>query len=360
MPQILVVIILLILLSLLVWFMRWNYNRQGYSYAYDLEWSDVDEEDVAPYVAPQYIPDRDVIQVRSIPVSRRQHTIIAGQTGDGKSQAMISLMVADIKRGYRVYWLNPHLTLFNEEDQQTDLRPIAGKFAQIYEPRAIEQVLDWAVEQIEERKPRYRRNDNDYPTIILYIDEWEGLLDAMTSGLVSLKRILNEGRKFKVFVVMANQSALVQAMGLSSGGREQFITRIVGAVDQTTWRALIGSGIPRQVPRRYSWFLRTRDGVVLIDIPQATRDEVLAILYDASIPDFQEFPARSAMEIDFRAVEPAETSLRKSEIIKEIQEKLRAGNRGKTEIITSLPGYTGRKYSEYARIYEEVLTQHGE
>lgn len=155
------------------------------------------------------------------------------------------MMVHDIAAGAQVGWLNPHLALYNEEDQRIDLRPLRNHFVQVFDYGEIAAVLQRVYQLVLERLPRYRDNQPVGHTIVLYLDEWPSIARQQPGCLAALQGILCEGRKCRVFVVLASQDGTVETLGLKSGARDLFKTRLLGNVDAATWTALMGKGIPR-------------------------------------------------------------------------------------------------------------------
>lgn len=190
-------------------------------------------------------------------MDQRKHVIIAGETGNGKTQSQIAMMVRDIRRGAQVFWLNPHLALFNSEDQPTDLRPIKDRFVQVYDYEEILGYMEAFVALIQERMDRYRANEPVGHFIVIYLDEWPGIVQVLGDGVTeAFKAIAREGRKVRIFLNMASQDALVKTIGLESGVRAQFATRLAGRLDAYSWRVLMGEGITRVDPSRrgeWSW-----------------------------------------------------------------------------------------------------------
>lgn len=232
--------------------------------------------------------------VLGMPIVQRKHVIITGSTGDGKTQCEIRLMVEDIKRGAQVYWLSPHLTLYNEEDQPTDLRPLEHHFRQVFTYSEIGRQLQIFSAEAQRRLPFYRGNQPIGDTIVIYLDEWPGIVDMCgETATQALKTIAMEGRKVKVFLVIASQDTLVDTIGIKSGVRGQFETRLVGRVDSATWQAMIGSGVRRYTPaRKGEWTYPRRDEVLQVHINPATPELIANV---AQMPK-RDFSMTEALE----------------------------------------------------------------
>jgi|GEM_PF-4630609 len=197
------------------------------------------------------------IALEQLTPKQRQATLIAAAPGDGKTQTMIHMMLADIERGYQVAWLSTHLTLFHPEDQPTDLRPVAHLFQQIAEGDKIVAALKHISSLIDVRLPLYRRGADVGQDIVLYIDEWPGLVEDYGDEITSLlRRIVREARKCKLWPVIVAQDAQVETLGFRSGVRSAFTTRLLSRfVDQGTWQGLVGPGVERPKLPKYSWIV---------------------------------------------------------------------------------------------------------
>lgn len=224
----------------------------------------------------------------------RKHVILAGDTGNGKTQGQIAMMVRDIRRGAQVFWLNPDLALYNTEDQPTDLRPIEKHFVQVFDYAEILAHLETFVTIIQDRMANYRSNQPVGHFIIIYLDEWPGIVQVLGDPVTeAFKFIARQGRKVRVFLNMASQDALVDTIGVKSGVRHQFATRLVGRVDASSWTGLMGSGIPREDPeRRGEWRWARPGGFQKVQIDPASKWEIAEI---ANRPAgvFPEFEIRS-------------------------------------------------------------------
>lgn len=199
--------------------------------------------------------------VLDMPIIDRKHVIIIGDTGNGKTQTQIRMIVSDIQHGAQVFWLSPHLALYNQEDQPTDLRPIAGHFKQVFNYQEIGTYLSAFAREANRRLPLYRNDEPVGPTIVVYLDEWPGIVEVCEDVAVeALRMIAREGRKVRIFLVVASQDALAETLGVRSGVRAQFNTRLVGSVDSYSWVACVGKGIPRVTPTRKGEWMCVRGG----------------------------------------------------------------------------------------------------
>lgn len=206
----------------------------------------------APRTAHAPMADRArAAQLHELTPGARMHTLIAARPGDGKTTALNTLVVADVRAGAQTIVLNPHFTAYHPEDQPIDLRPLAAHFEAVYDYAHIEATLRALVREIDARMPIYRAGQDVGHVISVLIDEWPAvqLSEYAKSCTDLLGRIVREGRKCKVFVTIATQDAQVSTLGFSGGLRSSFATRLCGNVDNATWRACMGDAAQRPVAR---------------------------------------------------------------------------------------------------------------
>ena len=213
--------------------------------------------------------------IQSIPPRERQHTVIAGMTGDGKNTTVNTLLVWDIVHGVHPIVCSTHFTPYHPEDQPIDLRPIAHLFEAAYTLPAIAAVLTYACDQIDGRMERYRAGLDVGQDIVLYLGEWGAIRRGLGDMAVdALMKILDEGRKTRVWIgAMELHSALVGRLGGDSGLREAFTTRLAGNIDTTTWRLFVGKEYKQQPVPRGHWM--TEDG--LTEVVRPTKKQISMI-----------------------------------------------------------------------------------
>lgn len=205
-------------------------------------------------------------------------TILAAQPRWGKSQVQIARLVNDIEAGHEAVWMSTHLTLYHPKDQPTDLRPIADHFEQIGEAKAIRDRLHYYVDTVlEERLGKYRRGEDVGHPIALHIGEWPALVAEFGEDISApMRRLIREAPKTQVIVsTLDAQDAHVQTLGLGSGVRANFWTKLVGRVDERTWEVLVGPDVPyQQLPSR-TWYA-PGVGLVRFPLPDAGRIRKIA------------------------------------------------------------------------------------
>ena len=168
--------------------------------------------------------------------NKRKQTLLVAKSGMGKTQALISIAMADLRAGGAVYWLSPDATGYNEEDQPTDIRNIAIQIVDDY--KDIAATIKAATVLIEQRRPAYKANQPKGQAVTLLIDEWPSIVAFDPSLADDLSTILFMGRKVGVWLVIASQSPYVDDLKLGSGVRSAFHTALARGVDKQGQRAL--------------------------------------------------------------------------------------------------------------------------
>lgn len=213
--------------------------------------------------------------VAVMPLAQRGHSLIAAESGWGKTQTQLRLMLEDIASGARCYWLSEHSTLYNPDDQVTDLRPIAGHFARSRDADEIAVILMALLigkdSELERRKDLY---DTDYaalsrePMISLHIGEWPELYavlnrsgergnkqgDKIAAALANLIRV---GRKYRMFIGSLDMQDGRAKHGLDTSDLGQMWTKIVGGIDRASWQNLGLPGEPVNLAKR-EWLVSYR------------------------------------------------------------------------------------------------------
>ncbi len=187
---------------------------------------------------------------------------------NGKSTTLYTLLVNDIAHGAQGIVYSTHYTPFHHEDQQIDLRPLAGHFEAYWEHTTIAAALHRAGEIIDERMQRYRANQDVGHDITLYIGEWGSIERVLGKKEAAnlLIQIIDEGRKTRVWIgAIELHSLLVSRFGSDSAFREAFRTRLAGNVDDVTWKTVVGRDIPKQKVAVGTWM--TDSGIATIERP---------------------------------------------------------------------------------------------
>jgi hypothetical protein len=238
--------------------------------------------------------------------------------GSGKTFLMNALLVRDIGRGNcQVIVLNPHFTYYHSEDQPIDLRPLQDHFEVHWSYAAIRSALERLVAIVEERKPRYAAGQSVGHDIVVYIDEWPAIAESEVAAdcIQLVRKLVREARKYKVFLVLASQDALIGTLKLSSGVRVAFPTRVVGTVDKTTWRELAGDVVQRRFSTEEWLICGPLTGVVRVEPPATSTIAQIARLRPPAYPRLLAAPTAddttlATMEDADDAEEPTDGRLR--------------------------------------------------
>lgn len=310
----------------------------------------------------------------------RKHTAVVGSTGDGKTTTMNSLLVADIASGAQCVVCSTHFTYYHPDDQTIDLRPLADRFQVAYTAPAIRAALDAACKLKDQRMALYRAGKPVGHDVCLYFGEWDTSIQRLLGQWAAdrLQELLDEGRKTNVWVSFVEvHGAQVKRFGGDSAVRAAFRTRLTGNVDATSWRAFVGSATPQTSQPQGQWM--TERGPVRVepptseqiarvaaatlpryaplvskDMPTPDADKLLENLMDRAEKGGNNFPPP---ETDFPAAGSdftiSVTDFSATEIA-EIAAKITHGGKGKSEIVTSMPRYSGRKHKAYSDLYDQL------
>lgn len=107
----------------------------------------------------------------------------------------------------------------------------------------------------------YRAGLDTGHDIVLYFGEWDTSIQRLLGDWATekLQEILDEGRKTNVWIGFVEvHGAQVKRFGGDSATRAAFGTRLVGNVDDTSWRVFAGKTPKQRVPRgkwmtEYGW-----------------------------------------------------------------------------------------------------------
>lgn len=201
-----------------------------------------------------------------IPPRTRKHTGIAGATGDGKTATFNTLLVADIASGAHCVVCNTHFTAYHPEDQPIDLRPIEHLFEVAFEVKHIQTTIARVVAESTRRLELYRAGQDVGQDMVLYVGEWGSVKRHLGAAVVDqLTKLLDEGRKTRVWLVVEYHSLLVSRTGGDSALREMYTTLLAGNVDPTTWKFVVGEKIEQHPVPIGTWM--TEDGPVRVVRP---------------------------------------------------------------------------------------------
>lgn len=185
------------------------------------------------------------------------HVALAGKTGGGKGSLMRLLMVQLCYIGTKVLLLNPHYMRWvrakDGAEFDEDWTPFEGTHPRTNKPYLTKSPLDcadyppigerleWAVKRLlQERKIEGREGDKLFKPYFIVLDEWPSVVDEIKTAPGHLAKLLREGRKYGVFVIVASQDFQVKTIGMEGGSvRKCLLTTYYTGGDATTARELL-------------------------------------------------------------------------------------------------------------------------
>jgi hypothetical protein len=173
------------------------------------------------------------------------HVALAGNTGGGKSSLMRLLMAQLCHVGVRVLLLNPHYMCYDRDagEDWTPFDPFLTKPAmECANYPAIKQSLQWMVETLLPRRiARARDGQPIGKPFFVVIDELPAIVAEVKEAPGYIAKLLREGRKYGIFLIVASQDFLVKTIGMDGGGvRKCFRTAMYVGGDPTTAGVLLG------------------------------------------------------------------------------------------------------------------------
>ena len=152
-----------------------------------------------PLALPAGAPTEPVL----LPPARRGHVLVAGETGSGKSSAMVEVLRA--RAGAVV--LDPH---WNGRDWGGARVIGAGR-----DFDAIRSYMDEMRRMLKERYEARAGGRTDFAPLTVAVDEMPAIVGAVGREIEAVWREwLREGRKVGLFLVLATQSTRVRTLGI--------------------------------------------------------------------------------------------------------------------------------------------------
>ena len=172
------------------------------------------------------------------------HVALAGLTGNGKSSIMRLIMAQLCKIGVTVLLLNPHYMQWDHSggEDWTPYEPYLEKSptdCAIYE--TIGTYLEWAAKTLlPKRIERARVGKPIGKPFFIVIDELPAIVAECKDVPSHIAKLLREGRKFGIFLIVASQDFQVKTIGFEGGGvRKCFKTAFYVGGDMATAKALL-------------------------------------------------------------------------------------------------------------------------
>lgn len=175
------------------------------------------------------------------------HVALPGATGHGKSSLIRLLMAQLCYCGLPVYLLNPHYMVFDREHDEdwTPFTPYlkADPFV-CKDMAAIKKVLDWIVYQLlPSRKERAAKGGRIGKPYFFVLDEVPDIVKAIPGASEQIGKILREGRKYGLYLIVASQDFSVKTLGVEGEGsiRKCFHTILYAGGDPISVRELLNA-----------------------------------------------------------------------------------------------------------------------
>lgn len=230
------------------------------------------------------------------------HIAFAGKTGGGKGSLMRLIMTQLCYVGCKVLLLNPHYMRWvvadNGPEFDEDWTPFEGMHQRTGKPYLqqspidcadfppIAQYLEWAVQTLlQERKAAGREGGVRFKPYFIVLDEWPSIVDEIKGAPAQLAKLLREGRKYGIFVIIASQDFQVKTIGMDGGSvRKCLLTVFYTGGDKTTGKELlnmqekdlaeneIGKGVV------YLRCVGTQNQPVLVQVPFVDNEAVYKLL----------------------------------------------------------------------------------
>lgn len=194
------------------------------------------------------------------------HVALAGKTGGGKGSLMRLLMVQLCYVGAKVLLLNPHYmrwvrakdgAKFDEDWTPFEgINPRTGKSYLEAPPmksadvEPIAKCLKWSVETLlAKRKLEGREGGKVFAPYFIVLDEWPDVVSEVNKAADYLGKLLRQGRKYGIFVIVASQDFQVKTTGMDGGSvRKCLLTCFYTGGDTTTAKELLYSEKPSGLP----------------------------------------------------------------------------------------------------------------
>lgn len=239
------------------------------------------------------------------------HVALAGKTGGGKGSLMRLIMVQLCYIGAPVALLNPDYmrwvkakegeafdedwSPFERKNPRTDKPYLEQSPIECAEMPMINKGLKWAAtELLESRRQRARTQKVDFVPYFIVIDEWPAVVDALgKSAPAYLAKLLRDGRKYRIYVIIASQDFQVETIGIEGKGsiRKSLLTVFYTGGDLTTRRELLNE-VTRETPEnkigKGTILMRctgTQNEVVLARVPFVDNEAVYTLLGPSTYED---------------------------------------------------------------------------
>ena len=181
------------------------------------------------------------------------HVALAGLTGNGKGVIMRLIMAQLCKVGVSVLLLNPHYMPwdYSGDEDWTPYEPCLQKQpAECSGYATIKTYLRWMTDTLlVQRIERARQGKPIGKPFFIIIDELPAIVGEIKEAPGYIAKILREGRKYGIYLIIASQDFLVKTTGMDGGGvRKCFKTVFYVGGDVTTAKVLLNDSHKDQIP----------------------------------------------------------------------------------------------------------------
>jgi hypothetical protein len=181
------------------------------------------------------------------------HVALAGATGHGKSSLLRLIMAQLCSLKLPIVLLNPHYMIFDLDHNEdwTPYTPYLQRDPIVCKQTAnIEVVLKWMAEELlEKRKARTARGESAGKPFFFILDEYPDMKAEIKDAPKYVGKILRQGRKYGIFLIVASQDFSVKTLGVEGEGavRKCFLTTFYVGGDPITARELLNVSV-RDIP----------------------------------------------------------------------------------------------------------------
>ncbi len=184
------------------------------------------------------------------------HVALAGKTGRGKGSLMRLLLAQLCSLRLDILLLNPHYMrwVYTDSGNDEDWTPFEPYLKvnplDCTEVPEIESYLRWCVEKLlEDRKARSRAGQRPGKPFFIVIDELPAIIAESKRCADYIAKILNQGRKYGIFMIVASQNFQVKSVSGDTAGadRENYETGYYVGGDGTTAKVLLDMPV-NQIP----------------------------------------------------------------------------------------------------------------
>lgn len=236
----------------------------------------------------------------TIPINQLWHILFGGPTGAGKSILRRLIMAQLMCLGAKCYMSDIH---YYPKDRDNNIRwdiieeRLENPVLRHAEPTAA--FFKWVSQELQERIDRLANDEEIGEPMFIFVEEYPGLLDRLeeidknTVKMVkaAVKKILREGRKYKICYCGAAQGALVDTLNMDSALRKNIRTCFYGGEGDEFSKAVLMNLQKGQTlddtPTKEPGVLYARTNLhkpTLIRVPWASDESVERLLAKSPLP----------------------------------------------------------------------------